>query len=138
MTAAGDAARALRDWILAERMSFTTEADLQAAIWDRMLRERAFSPMLVATREWILDKRNRVDFLVDMEPGTIARWSTAVAVEVKIAGSLKNVRRQLERYAAHPEVHEVLLVTTKASHHHIPTELNGKPVVLCTLVEAGL
>ncbi|WP_439593911.1 hypothetical protein [Microbacterium sp.] len=133
----GYGARALRDWILAESMSTVTEMQLQNAIWDRLAIEDAPSPIIVAAREYRLSKTDRVDFLIDMR-GPLAWQSVSVAVEVKIGGSLVDVTRQLTRYADSTEVHELLLVTTKASHHRIPPLINGKPVVLCTLVEAGL
>lgn len=52
----------------------------------------------------------------------------ATAVEVKIKGSLAAVTRQLHRYAQHPEVEEILLVTTKAAHTRVARLINGKRV----------
>ena len=79
------------------------------------------------TREHRLDARSRPDFLV---------WTgaaTGIAVEVKIAGSPQDVLRQLLRYAEHPAVSGVLLVTTRSRHRGIvPAELLGKPAAcLC-------
>ncbi|MFF8187715.1 hypothetical protein ACF044_10705 [Microbacterium sp. NPDC016588] len=126
------AARRLRDWILSRRMTYGTELELQDAIADRLAGEvRLGRPITDAGREINLDARNRIDFLVEVD-------GVPVGVEVKIHGSRADVVRQLTRYAAFPEIHELLLVTTKAIHHNIPTELGGKPVVLCSLVGAAL
>jgi len=127
------AARRLRDWILARPMTFTTEDDLQQALADRLWAEALLgNPITGYSREVRLDEHNRIDFLVELN-GT-----TKVGVEVKIAGSLASVRRQLERYAALADVDELLLVTTKAQHHHISPRIGDKPVVLCSLIGDAL
>lgn len=126
------AARRLRDFILAAPMTFTTEADLQEALADRLDAEAQLgNPVSGFGREVRLDGHNRIDFLVELA-------GTHVGIEVKRAGSLADVIRQLTRYAAFTTVDELLLVTTKASHHHIPTEIDGKPVVLCSLIGNAL
>lgn len=126
------AARRLRAWLLIERMNWATELELQDAIDDRLTREvKLGHPITAYTRELRVDEHNRLDFAVQVD-------GTTVAVEVKIGGSRKDVIRQLTRYAALADVDEILLVTTKASHHRLPTELGGKAVVLCTLVEDSL
>jgi hypothetical protein len=68
-------------------------------------------------REKPLSVEDRPDFLCE-----------GVAVEIKIKGSLADVTRQLHRYAQHPSVTSLLLVTTKAAHTRIAREMNGKPV----------
>jgi len=136
------AAERLRDWILTEPMTFTTEADLQQAIWDRLTAMAAdpadLSPIDETTlnREVRLDARNRIDFLIDVYPED--GWKVCVGVEVKIKSALAEVIRQLQRYATFDAIDELLLVTTKASHHHVPDYIGGKRVVLCSLVERGL
>lgn len=137
------AAERLRDWILSQPMSWTTEADLQQALADRMRDVgEPFSSTHISWvgREWRLDSANRIDFLVDVIPEDDPdfRGYKPVGVEVKIKSALAEVLRQLERYAGFDEVEELLLVTSKAAHHHIPREIGGKPLVLCSLVEAGL
>lgn len=128
----GNSARRLRAWLLAERMTWTTEDDLQRAIDARLEREAAVGhPITRYEREVRVDDRNRLDFAVQVD-------ETVVAVEVKIAGPRKSVLRQLARYALLDDIDELLLVTTKANHHHMPTHLYGKPVLLCSLIEAGL
>lgn len=127
------AARRLRDFVLARPMTFTTEAELQEALaarlWDEALIGR---PITGYSREVRLDERNRIDFLVELDE------AITVGVEVKIAGSLAAVRRQLERYAADDRIHQLLLITTKAQHHHISPTIGGKPVVLCSLIGDAL
>ena len=66
-------------------------------------------------REAELSAGERVDFLVG-----------AVGVEVKVAGSLSQVARQLLRYA--PHVDGLLLVTARAQLDAFPPTLGGKPV----------
>lgn len=132
MTHDGNSARRLRHWILSERMSWTTEDELQRIIGRRLDREVSLGhPVTHYEREVRVDERNRLDFAVQID-------GDVVAVEVKIAGSRKDVLRQLTRYAHLDDVDELLLVTTKANHHRMPTHINNKPLLLCSLVEAGL
>jgi hypothetical protein len=60
-----------------------------------------------------------------------------VGIEVKVAGQATAVRRQLEGYAHSDAVDELVLVTTRASHH-MPAALNGKPVEVVRLIGAAL
>lgn len=74
-----------------------------------------------------LDDRSRLDFMV---------WTSAdagIAVEIKIVGSPQTILRQLFRYAEHPAVTGVLLVSTRAKHRGIvPDVIVGKPAAcLC-------
>lgn len=138
MTGTGNAARRLRHWILSEPMSWTTENDLQNALDTRLTAEAGRRhPITHVRREVRLDDHNRIDFLVALAE-SLGGESSTVGVEVKIKGSAKDVLRQLTRYAAIADIDELLLVTTKAAHHRMPAELNGKPVIVCSLVEAGL
>lgn len=131
MTPTADApARQLRDWILTRPISFTTETDLQDGLAARFLAATPY-PITAYGREVRLDPSNRIDFLVELD-------STNIGVEVKIAGSLTEVTRQLTRYTALAAVDQLILVTTKASHHHVPREINGKPVILCSLIGDAL
>jgi hypothetical protein len=94
------------------RIVCNAEAELQAAIADAM---RAAG--LPCEREVPLTPRDRIDLLVDR-----------VGIEVKVAGSLHVVARQLQRYAASDRVDELVLVTTKGAHARMVDELGGKPV----------
>lgn len=127
------AARRLRDWVLSRAISFTTEKELQEALAARLWPEALLgAPITGYSRELRLDERNRIDFLVEINE------TIRVGVEVKIGGSLAALVRQLERYAKFPQIDQLLVITTKAQHHHIPTEINGKPVVLCSLIGDAL
>jgi hypothetical protein len=105
-------ARALRS----HRFRCDSEADLQEGI-SRVLTEAG----LPHRREHHLGP-DRVDFFL-----------AGIALEVKIDGSLSAVTRQLHRYAQHPDVHSVLLVTTRALHDRMPVAMCGKPVAVIHL-----
>lgn len=135
----GAGAREVRNRILRDGpIRHTTETELQDVIEHR-LRQRPRYPLSVK-REHLLDDHNRIDFLAHtlLILGDAPMVLVRVGIEVKIGSALAAVTRQLERYAQFDDVDELLLVTTKAIHHRIPSELNGKPVVLCSLVEVGL
>lgn len=71
--------------------------------------------------------RDRVDFFLDFQP------EGGIALEVKIDGSLSSVTRQLHRYAQHPDVRAIVLVTTRAMHDRMPPEMGGKPLLVIHL-----
>lgn len=79
-------------------------------------------------REVRLTPRDRIDFLCD----------DGVGIEVKVAGSLAAVTRQMTRYSSHDDVHSLVLVTTRAAHHAIPRTFGGVPVALYSLIGQGL
>lgn len=94
------------------RYHFSDEADLQAAIGQVL-----DGKTILYRREHRLSDRDHIDFLVD--PG--------LGVEVKVSGSLSSVVRQMMRYAEHPEIKGLVLVTTQMQHR-LPRTLAGKPV----------
>lgn len=47
---------------------------------------------------------------------------------MKIAGTWRDVRRQLERYAELEIVEALVLVTTRAAHARIGSMVGGKPL----------
>ena len=71
-------------------------------------------------------KGGRADFCVADTPG--GRSGLVVAVELKVAGTLAEVTRQLFRYAEDAGVCGVVLVTTRARHDALPDTLLGKPL----------
>lgn len=85
-----------------------TETALQSAIEQAFLAEK-----IEFTREFVLDKKNRVDF-----------FSRGVALEVKIKGAAKSIYRQIERYASFPIVTDIILVTSKSLG--FPATIDGK------------
>lgn len=76
-------------------------------------------------REVVLSAADRPDLMVD-----------GVCVEVKVAGSAGQVLAQLRRYATHPQVDSLVLLTRRAQHRGLPVEVNGKP--LAVIFTAGV
>ena len=88
----------------------------------------ALEPLLRAEfqdveREARLSQADVLDFLV----------AGRIVVEVKMDQSPMTVTRQLRRYAEHPKVTHIVLVTTRAKHRSVPLELAGKPVFVAWL-----
>lgn len=102
------------------RFPLSNEKLLQAAI------EEEFDANGVAhIREHRLSSHDVVDFLVG-----------GVAVECKVKGGRRDTYRQLERYAGHDAVDELILVTNVPTG--MPAEINGKPVYVLNLAKAWL
>ena len=102
---------------------FVTEDDLQ-----QQLAAALAAAGIDAAREVRLsDGRSRIDLLVGR-----------VGIEVKTDGGRNDVVRQLTRYAHCPELDELVLVTTRTKHHHMPAEVAGKPLHLVSLIGAAL
>ena len=114
-------AREVADALRRYRFRYVDEDGLQAAVADALEREG-----LDAQREASLDAKNRVDVLVGR-----------IGVEVKIAGPVADVRRQLARYARSESIDGLVLVTTRA-RHQFPREVEGKPLEVVSLVLGGL
>lgn len=113
VTSPADETKALAKLLGDQRFGFSDEDSLQAAIaaalafegWDYQ-------------REFILDPANRLDFLVDR-----------VAIEVKIAGPVRELMAQVERYSLDERVTGVVVVTTITGHMAMPGfTSNGTPV----------
>lgn len=87
--------------------------------------EEAFKAKgIIFQREVTLSSGNIIDFM-----------SGHTGIEVKIAGSPKAIYKQLERYAQHETVGEIILVTNKAL---ALKEVNHKPVHIVNLGLAWL
>lgn len=100
----------------AHRFNFTSEEELQAGI------ALALAP-LSPEREVILDGASRIDFMIG-----------SVGLEVKIGGGISALTRQLARYATHPAVSALVVVTAKEQHRlQLPSVLNGKPLHVIAL-----
>lgn len=95
----------------------TDEKSLQDAL-EIVLREN----FAFVQREHRLGPNDVVDFFVE-----------SVAVEVKTDGSPMEVTRQLQRYADHDAVTELVLVTSRSKHRTIPLSLRKKPVSVAWL-----
>jgi alkanesulfonate monooxygenase SsuD/methylene tetrahydromethanopterin reductase-like flavin-dependent oxidoreductase (luciferase family) len=111
-----EAATAVAAHISRHRFTYRDERDLQEGIAELLGGEHHVE------REVRLNAADRVDLLVD----------GSLCIETKIAGSPQAVRRQLERYAAHPDIAAILLVTSRV-RHDVPHEMNGKPVIVAML-----
>jgi hypothetical protein len=83
------------------------------------IRETLDANHIEYSREFRFDANDRVDFLVG-----------DLALEVKTAGSIHSVMRQLMRYSLQGSVSVVLLFTTRARLCKMPNELSGKPLLV--------
>lgn len=102
----------------ARRFRFSSEAELQEGI-GRVL----WGIDAPLEREWDLGRQyGRPDFVVG--------WT---AVEIKVGGSLAELTRQVHRYAQHPGINSILVVTTRSRHRNLPDTINGKPCRVCYL-----
>ena len=77
------------------------------------------------TTEHVLDAQSRLDFFMD---GT--------AIEVKLKGARMEIYRQCERYLAHPDVTDLILITNRAMC--LPERINGKRAIVLNLGRAWL
>jgi hypothetical protein len=108
--------------IAAHRFAHATEAELQEGLAE-VLTRAGYS----VEREARLSARDRVDLLVDR-----------VGIEVKVDGSAGNVVRQLERYADSEDLDALVLASSRRHHLAMPAALNGKPVVVVSLMTGAL
>jgi hypothetical protein len=106
--------------IRGHRFNYTNEDELQEGIAAAIA-----TTGLDVDREVILSERDRIDLMV----GTIG-------IEVKVAGSSAGVLEQLQRYAQHHEIEQLVLVTNK--WQRLPAEAGGKPLTTISLATAGL
>lgn len=77
------------------------------------------------TSECIISKADRIDFYW---PGP------QIGVEVKIKHSLSALTRQVHRYVQHESIKGILIVSGKIRLSEIPQTINGKPVLIHSLV----
>ena len=119
-----DARRHARDIVAAierARIQLATEDQAQVDIG------RALAAAgLDARREVVLDAANRVDFMVG-----------EVAVEAKVRGTKRAIWRQVERYAARPEVSAVVIATAVAFPRDLGM-LHDKPILVASLSRGWL
>jgi hypothetical protein len=116
------------------RVSLSTEKETQRDLHGVLA--NAFDEDNVR-REARLTPRDVPDFLVGDRCGRGVTISPGVAVEVKIKGAGKaEVWRQLERYANHPLVTELVLVTSLAMG--LPETCRGKPIYYVSLGKGWL
>jgi hypothetical protein len=99
------------------RFTWDDEYELQDAIAHVLAQHVA-----PVEREVTLAPRCRIDILVGR-----------VGIEIKVKGSVETVARQLQRYATTGRLDALVLATTRATHHTLPTELGGMPVTVVNL-----
>lgn len=106
---------ALADAFRSHRFRASDERDVQDGI-ESILRalgiEFTREAQLDAERKW------RIDFLC----------AGGLGIEVKIAGSLADVTRQLHAYAQQPSISSLVLVTARMQHRRVPQVFNGKTI----------
>jgi len=101
----------LREWSF---RSMRNEAELHlevahvlTAIGCKYLREHSLSPL------------SRIDFYLPEHK---------IGIEVKVAGGVTQVMRQIHRYNEHDQVDGVILLTSRVRHTSLPKTLADKPV----------
>lgn len=120
VTAVDEIAHAIRN----SRFRFSTETRLCDGL-EILLR----SLDVGVIREHRLDGESRLDFWVP---------SLGLCIEVKTKRSEALLLRQLEKYALHPSVRCILVVTSRMQLAALPLELNGKPLRVQPLVASLL
>ncbi len=103
------------------RLPLNDEKRLQAAIEEEFQRRG-----VVFEREARLSAADRPDFIVQGR----------IVLEVKIKGQRRSIYKQVERYAQHDDVDELLLITNVPMG--MPNFINGKPVLVHNLAVAWL
>ena len=99
------------------KFSYSNEKQLQALI------AQAFEKgHMHPVREWNLGDGDIIDFLID------AGVEFGFGIEVKTKEPPAKVLRQLERYAQHKEINQLLLITSVPAHGRLPQSINGKPL----------
>ena len=104
------------------RFRFRDEYELQDGI--ELVLKRAD---VAFEREYLLPPPNvarhygtgRIDFFIP---------ASGLGVEVKVGGSLSHLTRQLWRYAEHPLIKELLVVSSRLSLRELPAVMEGRPV----------
>ncbi len=109
----------LCDLLHGAKFRFTSENELQQGI-AQLLAEQE----VPFQRELRVGKTDRLDLFLPRE---------GIAIEAKLDGTLAALTRQLYRYAALPEVRQIILVTTRARHRQLPQNLDGKPLYIVQL-----
>lgn len=102
------------------RMRVSSEAALQQSI------EEALTSIAIPfEREVRLSTADRIDFMVG-----------SIGIEAKCRYPKRSIFRQLERYAARPEITALILITGTAMG--LPAEICGKPVFIVSTGRASL
>lgn len=103
-----------------QRLPLSDEKKLQASI--AVLFEAAALPL---EREVRLSPSDIIDF-----------FGEGIGIEVKIKGGKRDIYHQLERYAKHDAVEQLILVTNVPIG--MPPEIEGKPIYVHSIAKAWL
>ena len=102
------------------KFNFANEAELQKSI-ATVLHAKGWD----FSREHRFNAYDRPDFYFG---------ESGLVIEVKIKDAATKVFRQLQRYAEHEFVKEMVLVTTRSLQAaQMPAQLNGKPLLVLVL-----
>lgn len=112
--------RHILDLLAGLRLPLSTEKRLQGAIADEF--DRAG---VVYDRECRLSNSDIIDFRIG-----------DIGIEVKIKGAKRSIYHQIERYAEHSDIKELILISNVAMG--FPAEVKGKPVYIHNLSRAWL
>lgn len=115
----GDVFKVLRQ----RRFNLHDEKMLQAEINADLLSALGGSAV---HREFILDHKNTIDFLIGGDCG----------IEVKIGGAKRTIYKQCERYCSFNRVKSLILVTNRSMG--FPEQINGKDCYVLNLGKAWL
>lgn len=119
---AGEQVEEIADVIRRHRFRYADEAMLQEGL-AAALEEAG----VTVEREVRLDAHCRIDLMIGR-----------VGVEVKVNGTLAQVRRQVERYLKSDLLDGLVLVSGRARHVGLHGDFSGKPVRVVTLLGANL
>lgn len=112
--------KTLDDLLKQYNFNYTNESELQDGI------NEVFGTLEDAfISEHIISKADRIDFYW---PGP------QIGVEVKIKHSLSALTRQVHRYVQHESIRGILVVSGKIRLNEMPHIINGKPVLIHSLV----
>jgi len=112
--------RVIQQFLSSFQFHYSSEDSLQRGLYQAL----DMGPFAVK-REYQLTPESRLDFLID----------DSIALEVKIGGSAAEVMRQISRYAEHPQISGILLVTSRT--HVLPSSFSGKPLATHYLLESA-
>lgn len=125
----GETTDELERIIRSGRYRYTTEDELQQGL--AAVLQHGLPPGTSVQREVRLSARDRLDLLIE-------RHGHRVAIEVKIDGNAGALGRQLTRYAEHPDLDALIVVTSRVRHLHVAELDLPIPVRVITLVGRAL
>lgn len=102
------------------RFAFTNEGELQSGIAEVLGRAG-----IAFEREHRLAAADRIDFMLP----------DGLGIEVKIDGATNALIRQVHRYVQHEAIKALIVVAGRTRLAGLPTEMNGKPVVVVSLLQ---